>query len=85
MTNQKQPAKATTLGCTPKRDVAGMYFPNLDEKAAVNALSRKIRMHKDLLTLLEEKTGYNKNAHSFEPKQIEILFQELGNPIVTSK
>lgn len=76
LTTEKRPNEIT--GCVRKQTIASLYFKELEEKAALNALSRTIREDRDLKEELETKGGYNKFKHIFTPLQLEILEKYLG-------
>ncbi len=61
--------------------LAMAYFPNCSTPYnAVRCLSREIRRCENLLKKLEA-TGYKPYSHRvLSPKQVEIIFAELGNP-----
>lgn len=61
--------------------LAQAYFPNCSTASnAVRCLSREIKRCTNLLQKLEA-TGYKPYSHRIlSPKQVEIIFEELGNP-----
>lgn len=67
-------------GCIRKQELAKMYFKDLDDRAALNAMSRAIREDAALLEELEEKGNYNKYKHSFMPLQVRIIAKHMGPP-----
>lgn len=81
MTIKDPRANEVILGCISKREVASMYFPELDEKAAVNALSRTIRENTKLQEKLNADPSYKKCQRHFTPAQIETLKAHIGHPI----
>ena len=62
-------------------ELAQAYFPMCSTAAnAVRCLSREIKRCKSLFVKLQE-TGYKPYSHRvLSPKQVEIIFKELGNP-----
>lgn len=64
--------------------LAQAYFPNCSTASnAVRCLSREIKRCKSLLEKLQE-TGYKPYSHRvLSPKQVDIIFAELGNPFET--
>lgn len=83
MTVKDLKANEVILGCITKREFALMYFPDLDEKTAVNALSRAIRINDKLREELNADPSYNKYQRHFTPAQIEILMKYMGPPIIS--
>lgn len=75
---EKEPDEIT--GCVKKQSIANLYFKNLGEMAALNALSRTIREDHALKEELETIGEYNKFKHSMTPLQQEILRKHLGDP-----
>lgn len=68
-------------GVVLKVHIAKLYFPALEDKSALNALSRAINGDKLLREELERETSYNKWKHSFTPRQVEIIVKHIGPPI----
>ncbi len=66
-------------------ELAKAYFPGCNTPAnAVRCLSREIRRCKSLFEKLQE-TGYRPYSHRvLSPKQVDIIFEELGNPFETN-
>jgi len=62
-----------------KTDLAQAYFPYIQERCARKKLMQYINEDPELLTQLLE-SGYNPMCHQFSPKQVEIIFNVLGNP-----
>lgn len=62
-------------------ELARAYFPGCKTPAnAVRCLSREIKRCTNLLLKLES-TGYKPYSHRvLSPKQVEIIYSELGNP-----
>lgn len=62
-------------------ELAQAYFPGCNTaENAVRCLSREIKRCKSLFVKLQE-TGYKPYSHRvLSPKQLEIIFKELGNP-----
>lgn len=60
------------------------YFPKCNTPAnAVRCLSREIKRCNNLLLKLEA-TGFKPYSHRvLSPRQVEIIFAELGNPYET--
>lgn len=67
-------------GVVPKVQIARLYFPKLEDKSALNALSRAINGDRLLREELETETSYNKWKHSFTPRQVEIIIKHMGPP-----
>ncbi|WP_455672148.1 DUF4248 domain-containing protein [Phocaeicola sp.] len=85
MNNKEQVTIDFTIGCIGKHNLALLYYPDLEEKAAINALSRTIRNNEELRKSLEALPSYNKFSHSYTPKEIEIIQTFLGPPTVSWK
>lgn len=64
--------------------LAQAYFPGCNTaENAVRCLSREIKRCTNLLQKLEA-TGYKPYSHRvLSPKQVEIIYSELGNPFET--
>lgn len=62
-------------------ELAQAYFPGCNTADnAVRCLSREIKRCKSLWEKLQ-KTGYKPYSHRIlSPKQVEIIYSELGNP-----
>lgn len=62
-------------------ELAKMYFPRCSTPAnAVRCFSREIKKCEKLLKKLET-TGYKPYSHRvLSPRQVEIIYSELGNP-----
>ena len=65
-------------------ELAKAYFPGCNTADnAVRCLSREIKRCTNLLQKLEA-TGYKPYSHRvLSPKQVDIIFAELGNPFET--
>ena len=66
-----------STGYTYKGLVAAKYFPFVTARVALRYLERVINSIPALRTELAE-AGYRNTAHSFSPKQVEILEKHLG-------
>ena len=62
-----------------KGELAEMYAPDLSPHAALNRLSRWIDYNPQLSEALRQ-TGYRRHARRFSPRQVELIFQFLGEP-----
>lgn len=62
-----------------KRELAMLYAPNLSGKSAVNRLVKWISINKPLSDELQ-KVGYRKTQRVFTCKQVELIFDFLGEP-----
>lgn len=69
-------------GFVRKYDLAFKYFPNAPiKKAATDNLTRAInRCTPLLMALTRAEGGYNVNEKSYSPKQVELIYQYLGEP-----
>lgn len=73
--------KLTKGGVVLKIHIAKLYFPDLEDKSALNALARAINGDRLLREELERETSYNKWKHSFFPRQVEIIIKHIGPPM----
>lgn len=62
-----------------KRAVALLYFPNSKPESAEKHLMVWIKRCKPLLELLRE-NGYQNTNKVFTPKELELVFNYLGDP-----
>ena len=61
------------------QELAVLYFPDILPESASSQLSRWINRDPDLLGELR-RVGYIKHQRTFTPRQLNILFDHLGNP-----
>ena len=59
--------------------LAELYNPHLSPSAARKQLAAWMARHPTLLADLA-KTGYDSKQRSFTPKQVELIFEALGEP-----
>ncbi len=62
-----------------KTDLAVAYFPFINQHAARNKLMHFIAADARLMQQLEN-AGYTRLCRQFSPKQVELIFEHLGNP-----
>lgn len=62
-----------------KKELALAYAPNLSMSGALNRLAEWIRHNPALVRALEE-TGYTVRQRVFTCKQVELIFEYLGEP-----
>lgn len=62
-----------------KQELAEMYAPGLTKKSAGKRLSQWIKLCRPLWEELI-KTGYNPLQRILNPRQVELIFQYLGEP-----
>lgn len=65
-----------TLG---RSELALLYNPHLTSSAARKKLTLWMRVHPTLLTDLS-RTGYTDKQRTFTPRQVELIFEALGEP-----
>ncbi|EJW99237.1 hypothetical protein EVA_12655 [gut metagenome] len=63
-----------------KKEIARLYFPGLDDHQACNGLRRWIKQCVELESKLIQ-TGYVPKQRSFTPRQLELIFEYLGDPL----
>ncbi|MDO4161328.1 MAG: DUF4248 domain-containing protein [Prevotellaceae bacterium] len=68
-----------TIKSYTKRELALMYFPNVDGHTAVNRLTRWISRCKPLREELT-RHNYGGRGHSLTPKHVSIIVEYLGEP-----
>lgn len=61
------------------QELAVMYFPDVRPESASSMLSRWINRDPELLDELR-RMGYRKHQRTFTPRQVNILFDHLGDP-----
>ena len=62
-----------------KGELAMKYAPNLLPDSAVKRLNKWIRLHPQLTAALEA-THYNPKQRIFTVRQVELIFEYLGEP-----
>lgn len=62
-----------------KKELALAYAPNLSMSGALNRLAAWIKHNPQLLSALLQ-TGYTPNQRVFTSKQVELIFEFLGEP-----
>jgi len=62
-----------------KTDLAVAYFPFINQHAARNKMMQFINNDSELMSKLEA-AGYTRLCRQFSPKQVEMIFEHLGNP-----
>lgn len=62
-----------------KKELALMYFPDAMPRTAVNHLMTWIYQATDLMEELE-RTGYRKTSKWFNPRQVELIVNDFGEP-----
>ena len=62
-----------------KAELAMLYNPSQCITVSLNTLSRWIRTNHLLMQELTA-VGYNKFRHSFTPREVELIFKDLGEP-----
>ena len=65
-----------------KTDLAMAYFPYIGERAARHKLMDLIKTNTALMKSLMQ-TGHQHFSRAFSPKQLELIYQEFGNPFTT--
>lgn len=60
-------------------ELAQAYNPNLHPQVAWRKLKEWIVVNKEL-TLALQKSGYDAKHRSFTPKQVQLIFEYLGEP-----
>ncbi len=61
------------------QELAVLYFPDIRPESASSQLSRWINRDPELLEELR-RVGYHKHQRTFTPRQVNILFDHLGDP-----
>ena len=61
------------------KELAVLYFKYSTPDTAVKQLGRWIRRNKELKAALD-KAGFHDRQHIYSPRQIDLIFQYLGNP-----
>jgi hypothetical protein len=62
-----------------KSELAQAYAPNIAPASARNRLAAWIRHNRDLYSALLE-AGYKPKQQMLTPRQVELIFQYLGEP-----
>jgi hypothetical protein len=62
-----------------KKELAQAYAPHITPASAVNRLAAWIRHNEALYRALLD-TGYRPTQQLFTPRQVELIFQHLGEP-----
>ena len=62
-----------------KTELAQAYFPLINLRSARHNLMRMINSNPELLQKLKA-YGYTDTTHIFSPRQLELIFEYLGNP-----
>lgn len=62
-----------------KSELAMRYFEDTPIELATQYLAREIRNTKGLLEALEA-VGYKRTSRRLSPKQIDVIYQYLGEP-----
>ena len=62
-----------------KREIATLYFPNINPKSASEKLNSWINNCRPLVRKLS-KTGYKSGTHTLSDRQISMIFDYLGEP-----
>jgi len=62
-----------------KTDLAVAYFPYVNEHSARHKLMGIIDSDAKLMESLSQ-SGYIRTSRQFSPKQVDIIFDHLGNP-----
>lgn len=65
--------------CYTHKEIAMLYFPDMQPKSASRKLSVWIQNDPGILNELE-KTGFRQGCRMFSPLQVEILFSHFGEP-----
>lgn len=62
-----------------KKELALAYAPNISMSGALNRLAAWIKHNPQLVSALQQ-TGYTSNQRVFTSKQVELIFEYLGEP-----
>ena len=62
-----------------KSELAQAYAPEITPHAAVNRLMNWIKLNRPLYAALQE-SGYTDNRRLFTVRQVELIFEYLGEP-----
>ena len=62
-----------------KGELAQLYAPNLKQGSAVNRLMKWMHMQPELMSRLHQ-CGYNPRLRIFTVRQVELIFEYLGEP-----
>ncbi len=62
-----------------KGELASLYAPNIAPSSACKRLAAWILHHPTLMSDLRQ-TGYTDKQRTFTPKQVELIFEALGEP-----
>ena len=62
-----------------KREIATLYFPNINPKSASEKLTSWINNCKPLVRKLS-RTGYKRGTHTLTERQISMIYDYLGEP-----
>ena len=67
------------MDCYTKFQIALLYFPELEDRAARKKLQRWMHQAKGLMEAMKQ-TGYDEHQHGFTQRQKELVFEYLGEP-----
>jgi hypothetical protein len=70
--------KTFICSCT-KTEIAMLYTKGVSPATAVRILRRWINNNEELKKALEQ-NNYKKHCHILTPKQVQIIFEYLGEP-----
>ncbi len=62
-----------------KKELALCYFPNSNQRTAVNHLMSWINRCTTLWEQLQD-TGYSTTSKAFTPRQVKAIVEQLGEP-----
>lgn len=67
--------------CYTKKELAGMYFPELCNASGVQKLKRWMYKCTQLHDELEQAGyGFDANVHNFTPREVRLIVRYLGEP-----
>lgn len=61
------------------KEIAGIYFPNSTPRSANTQIKRWFMYNKALMKALSD-AGYVNGQRVFTPKQVQLVFEYLGEP-----
>lgn len=62
-----------------KGELASLYAPNIAPSSACKRLTAWMLHHPTLMSDLRQ-TGYTEKQRTFTPRQVELIFEALGEP-----
>ena len=80
MMRHKSPTPEQLSGFLSVKAIAALYFPYyLTSRSQMKALQKKLNENSTLIQKLND-TGFTVNSTWFTPQQVDLLFDEWGNP-----